>query len=85
LYESSYGCCGYDTQTDEQGITTTYTYDAPGRSRTEERLGITTTHFYDPAGRETETRRQSSGGTLTTKRSYDGAPACPRARMKPAW
>ena len=70
---ASWGCCRYDTQTAEQGISTTYSYDDLGRVETETRLGITTRHVYDAVGREVETRRSSSGGTLVTRRAYDTA------------
>ncbi len=38
---TSYGCCGVDSRTDRDGITTSYSYDALKRLATETRAGVT--------------------------------------------
>ncbi len=47
----NYGCCGVDSRTDREGITTSYTYDAFKRVLTETRAGITKSYTYDAEGR----------------------------------
>src|SRR5207249_7735213 len=53
----SYACCGLDSQTDRDGVTTQYTYDAAKRRVATTRLGITTTNMLDAAGRSIKTIR----------------------------
>ncbi len=60
-YETrSYACCGLDSITDRQGITTTYTYDGLGQVETETRAGITTQYSYDAEGQLLTVKRIGS-------------------------
>src|SRR5262249_8505239 len=45
-----YGCCGIDSATDKEGITTSYLYDSLKRPTTVTRAGISTTTTYDATG-----------------------------------
>jgi RHS repeat-associated protein len=47
----TYGCCGLDSWTDVEGITTTYGHDEFGNVSSESRAGITLTRTYDALGR----------------------------------
>jgi YD repeat-containing protein len=47
----NYDCCHLMSQTDRQGIVTTYSYDALGRQQTTTRLGITDRQILDAEGR----------------------------------
>lgn len=51
----TFACCGIDSLTDTEGVTTTFAYDALGRPYLSSRLGITTTRILDPMGRELRT------------------------------
>ncbi len=60
------------SETDEQGIITTYdVYDAQDRVKQETRAGIVTTRVYDPAGRMISTTRSSGGLSRTSSTGYD--------------
>jgi RHS repeat-associated protein len=60
-----YGCCGIDSFTDREGVTTTYNYDPYTKQVTDTtRLGITTHNDYDAAGNLLQTKRI---GTDTTQ------------------
>lgn len=60
------------SESDEQGITTTYdVFDPEGRVLQETRLGIVTTHVFDPIGRITSTTRSSGGLSLSNATGYD--------------
>jgi RHS repeat-associated protein len=60
------------SETDEQGITTTFDiYDAEDRVTQETRAGIITTRIYDPLGRITSTTRSAGGLSLSTATTYD--------------
>ena len=72
----TYGAAWVDgrlqSETDEQGITTTYNlYDADGRVTRETRSGIVTDYVFDPVGRNTSTISASGGLSLSTATSYD--------------
>ncbi|MBI3418204.1 MAG: hypothetical protein HY043_23180 [Verrucomicrobia bacterium] len=71
----SYGCCGLDSQTDRDGVTTSYAYDNLKRKISETRLGITMLYTYDGAGRVVKVVRQGTDATqVTLKQSaYDMA------------
>ena len=66
----SYSCCGINSQTDQVGIQTTYSYDALKRVASTARAGITTTNVYDAAGRVLRTVRN---GIQVSTASYDVA------------
>jgi RHS repeat-associated protein len=70
---ASYGCCGIDSTTDREGITTTYVYDSLQRIISSTRAGITTLNAYDAEGRVLTTiRKGNDGSEITTNRSsYD--------------
>ena len=56
----SYGCCGIDSSTDREGITTSFTYDAFKRILTETRAGIIKSFAYDAEGRVLSSKRIGS-------------------------
>jgi YD repeat-containing protein len=60
---TQYGCCGIDSQTDRNGVTTSYNYDALARLSSMTSLGITTSYTYDAAGRTLTTTRQGTDGS----------------------
>jgi RHS repeat-associated protein len=60
---TQYGCCGVDSETDRQGITTTYEYDALKRVKAAHRLGLTNRYEYDAVGRVLQTTRVGSDNT----------------------
>jgi RHS repeat-associated protein len=82
----NYGCCGIASTTDQEGITTSYTYDELKRVVATTRAGITTSNAYDAAGRvlarfrngvrmnsdtyDTAGRMTSSTDALTNTTSY---------------
>ena len=72
---TQYGCCGIDSQTDREGITTAYTYDGLKRLSTVTRAGITTLYTYDAYGRTLTTTRQGSDNSEILQNSsvYDMA------------
>ena len=71
-YEATWQNGRLATETDEQGITTTFdVYDAEGRVTQETRLGIVTVRVFDPAGNLTSTTRSSGGLSLGTSTGYD--------------
>jgi len=72
---SLYGCCGLESQTDRQGITTSYTYDDLRRVSTITRAGITTIYTYDASGRTLTTTRQGTDNSqiLQNVSVYDTA------------
>jgi RHS repeat-associated protein len=72
---TQYGCCGIDSQTDRNGITTSYTYDELKRVSTITRAGITTSYTYDANGRIlTTTRKGTDNSTILQNTSvYDVA------------
>ena len=60
------------SESDEQGIATTYdVFDPEGRVLQETRLGIVTSYVFDPIGRTTSTTRSSGGLSLSSIRDYD--------------
>ncbi len=65
--------CGLESVTDEEGITTTYGYDALGRRTSETRVGITTKHGFDAAGNHVVTVRigTDSSEIVQGSREYD--------------
>jgi RHS repeat-associated protein len=71
--EAAWGCCGKEWETDEGGITTTYSYDGAGRLLSETKAGITTTYHYDGAGRMVSQSRNGAGLILTSSNTYDRA------------
>lgn len=71
-YEASWLNGRQVSETDEQGITTTFdVYNAEGQVTQETRLGIVTTRTYDPMDRLTATTRSAGGLSATTSTSYD--------------
>ncbi len=71
----SYGCCGIDSRTDREGITTSYTYDAFKRVLTETRAGITMSFTYDAEGRVLTRKRIGSDSSEIVQETnlYDQA------------
>ncbi len=60
------------SETDEQGIVTTYDlYDAEDRATQETRAGVITTRVHDPLGKITSTTRSAGGLSLMTSMGYD--------------
>ncbi|WP_432799582.1 hypothetical protein [Poriferisphaera sp. WC338] len=63
---SSYGCCGIESQTGADGITTSYTYDDFYRyEHVEAGTGVQTKYTYDELGRVIKTERVSSDDSDT--------------------
>ena len=61
----SYSCCNLDSETDRDGIVTSYGYDALKRRITSTRNGISHISTLDAAGREWFTQRQGSFAPFT--------------------
>jgi len=68
-----YGCCGVDSETDREGLTTTYIYDDLKRVLSSTRAGITTIYAYDAAGRTVSTTRKGSDNSeiVLNRSAYD--------------
>ena len=67
----TYGCCGVESETDQNGVTTTYAYDALQRLSHTIRDGITTLYSYDAAGNQTAvTTKGRDGGEITISSTY---------------
>ncbi len=66
----NYGCCGIDSSTDREGITTSYTYDAFKRILTETRAGITTAFTYDAEGRTLTRKRIGSDSSEIVQETH---------------
>ena len=67
----TYGCCGVETETDRNGVVTTYAYDEFKRLSHTIRDGITTLYSYDAAGNQTAvTTKGRDDGELTTSSTY---------------
>jgi hypothetical protein len=67
--DTAYGCCGVNTTTDRDGVTTQYLYDSLKRTVASTRLGITTTNVLDAAGHTVQTRRIGTDGSTNILRS----------------
>jgi RHS repeat-associated protein len=69
----SYACCGLASETDREGITTSYNYDLAGRLVSTTRAGVTTLNGYDADGRLLTVTRQGSDGSAIVQQtnSYD--------------
>jgi len=59
-----YGCCGLESETDRDGVTTEYDHDAAGRVSSVTRNGITEVREYDAAGRVVKSRRLGTDGSV---------------------
>ena len=57
----TYGCCGLESTTDRDGVTTNIEYDALKRRERESRLGVITHYYYDAANRVIGTTRSTNG------------------------
>ena len=69
----TYGCCGVESETDRDGVTTTYAYDEMKRLSYTVRDGITTLYGYDDAGNQTSvTVKGRENGEITTRNIYSG-------------
>ena len=65
-------CCGVDTVTDREGLTTSNTYDALHRLTSTTRAGVTVSNRYDPLGRLLERRTLADGfNALESGLGYD--------------
>ncbi len=73
--ESAWGCCGKMSETDIDGITTRYTYDALKRmvAKANEATGIVSEFTYDAAGRRLSSTQKKDDLSLTRKSRYDSA------------
>ena len=73
--ESAWGCCGKMSETDADGITTRYTYDALKRvtAKTNEATGVVTSFTYDAVGRLLTTTKSNDGLSLTQENRHDSA------------
>ena len=70
-----YGCCGLDSTTDRDFVTTTYAYDLLKRQISSTRNGITTSNILDAAGNVLVSMRIGSNGPpiITRQAAYDTA------------
>lgn len=70
---SSYGCCGLESQTDQEGISTAYVYDSLQRVIASTRAGVTNLTTYDARGSVLATSRTATGSPtiLTGTSAYD--------------
>ena len=59
-------CCGAETVTDREGLTTTHLYDALHRVVSTTRAGVTVSNRYDALGRLLERRQLAAGFNLLT-------------------
>jgi RHS repeat-associated protein len=83
LYDGSYniirtaqqGCCGVESETDREGITTTFLYDSLKRQYGSIRNGIINANDLDAAGNVIRTWRQGTDNTIRTLggMAYDSA------------
>ena len=71
--DTDYGCCGVDSVTDRDGVTTSFVYDDLGRKVSELRLGIRTEYTYDAAGQILTSVRRGTNDSpiLREARAYD--------------
>ena len=66
-----YGCCGVESETDRDGIVTTYAYDDFKRLSYSVRDGITTLYSYDATGNQTSVTVKGRNNTeITTSTEY---------------
>ena len=70
-----YGCCGLDSTTDRDFVTTTYAYDLLKRQISSTRNGITSSNILDAAGNVLASIRAGSNGPpiITRQAAYDTA------------
>ena len=67
----TYGCCGVESETDQNGTLTTYAYDEFKRISHTTRDGITTLYSYDDLGNQTAvTTKGRDDGEITTSSTY---------------
>jgi len=67
----TYGCCGVESETDRDGIVTTYAYDDFKRLSYSVRDGITTLYSYDATGNQTSVTVKGRNNTeITTSTEY---------------
>lgn len=68
-----YGCCGLESETDREGIITTFAYDDLRQLILQTRAGISTIYTYDADGRILKTiRKGTDNSEITTEEStYD--------------
>ncbi len=73
--ESAWGCCGKMSETDIDGITTSYAYDALKRvvAKANEATGIVSEFTHDAAGRRLTSIQKKDDLSLTRKSRYDNA------------
>jgi RHS repeat-associated protein len=69
----TYGCCGIESETDREGVVTTYEHDSAGRVVGRTRNGITEATDYNAAGLVVQTRRIGTDASVagTTLAGYD--------------
>jgi len=70
---TQFSCCGVDSVTDRDGVTTSYGYDAMKRQTSTTRLNVTTATVLDAAGRVLKTTRTGSDSTqmVLSQAGYD--------------
>jgi YD repeat-containing protein len=65
-FSQSFSCCGLQSETDRDGVTTVYERDNLQRLRSWTRGALTSRFTLDPFGRTTKTQRCAAGSTITT-------------------
>lgn len=77
VHHYDYGCCGLDSETDREGVVTTYINDAEKRPQKVTRAGVTTETVYDILGRARLVKRypdgQPSAAIVLSETNYDVA------------
>jgi RHS repeat-associated protein len=67
----TYTCCGIESVTDRDGVTTSYIYDALKRRVSEARANVVMVHAYDAAGRVVESVRMGSDASQMAQETRD--------------
>src|SRR6267154_4119460 len=62
--DTQYACCGIDSTTDRDGVTTTYLRDAAKRQIGQSRLGILATNLLSPAGQVLKSLRVGTDNSV---------------------
>lgn len=65
----SYACCGLESTTDREGVSTTFIYDDLGRVARATRAGIATLTSYDPDGRVLTVSRQGTDNSIIVQQT----------------
>jgi RHS repeat-associated protein len=70
---TAYGCCGPESETDAEGITTLRSYDGLKQVESVERLGVGERYVYNSRGSRVQVVRSAAGESATVAMEYDEA------------